>query len=69
MPPRNDQAPNVKDFTAYKEQFLQQQQQQQRKQVASDPWKATPEQKKYYTDEFDKLPKGSVTQNLTHKHQ
>ena len=24
---------------------------------ASDPWKATPEQKKFYSDEFEKLPK------------
>jgi len=56
VPPRNDQAaPSVKDFTAYKEQIRKQQQQQQ--QPASDPWKATSEQKKYYGDEFDKLPK------------
>ena len=24
---------------------------------ASDPWKATPEQKRFYADEFEKLPK------------
>ena len=28
---------------------------------ASDPWKATPEQKQYYSDEFEKLPKVQAT--------
>lgn len=58
VPPRNDQAaaaPNVKDFTAYKEQLRKQQQQQQQQQPASDPWKATAEQKKYYGDEVKRV--------------
>ena len=38
-----------------------QQQQRKQQQTASDPWKASTEQKKYYTDEFDKLPKGEFT--------
>ena len=40
----------------------QQQRKQQQQQTASDPWKASTEQKKYYTDEFDKLPKGEFTE-------
>lgn len=61
VPPRNDMAPVIATLPPTTERFPDQIKEQihQKENIkpASDPWKCTPEQKKYYIDEFEKLPK------------
>lgn len=62
VPPRNDVAgaqviptiPNQEHRIVHKEHIKEQ---KENIKPASDPWKATPEQKRFYSDEFEKLPK------------
>ena len=63
VPPRNDVAPvvippsipNVAEHPRMNNEHIKEQKENIK--PASDPWKATPEQKKFYSDEFEKLPK------------
>jgi len=62
VPPRNDVAPVVIPTipnTNVNEHRINEHIKEQKENIkpASDPWKATPEQKKFYSDEFEKLPK------------
>ena len=62
VPPRNDVAPviptipnNINEHRIVNNEHIKEQKENIK--PASDPWKATPEQKKFYSDEFEKLPK------------
>ena len=63
VPPRNDVIAPVIPSTQTQniplptEHHGNQKEQKENIKPASDPWKATSEQKKFYSDEFEKLPK------------